>query len=110
MEFIRDESEFLLEMVDGHDLDNFLNNRQLQNAVSMVLIKIGESVKSLSEEFKQEHQEIKWRFIAGLRDIAVHNYEGLRMDDIWKVVTRDAPELLEEVKGILLAEEEKIAS
>ena len=102
--YIQEEAEFLLEITKNHDLNNFPNNRQLQNAVSMVLIKIGESVKSLSEELKQENQEIEWRDIAGLRDIAVHNYKGLRMDDIWRIVTRDVPKLLGQVEKILYAE------
>ena len=75
----------------------------LQHGVSMALINIGESVKSLSEIFKQQHQDIEWREIAALRNIAAHNYEKIRMDDIWEIVTADVPELLERerVKGIL---------
>jgi uncharacterized protein with HEPN domain len=80
LEYIQEEAEFLLEMTEAHDLNSFLDNKQLQNAVSMVLIKIGESVKLLSEELKDENKGIKWRDITGLRDIAVHNYEGLHMD------------------------------
>ena len=94
-----------MELADGYDLERFLSDERTKRAFSMSLIKIGGSVKSLSEELKQEHHEIEWRFIAGVRDIAAHNYDGLRMDDIWRIVTRDAPVLLEQVKGILLFEE-----
>ena len=93
MEYIQEEVEFLLEMTEIHDLNSFLEDRQLQNAVSMVLIKIGESAKLLSEELKSENKVIEWRDITGLRDIAVHNYESLHMDWIWEIVTRDVPKL-----------------
>ena len=98
---IKDEAEFLLEVTENRDLHNFLTDRRLQYVVLMALIKIEESVKSLSKELKQEYQEIEWRDITGFRDIAVHNYDGLHMERVWGNVTKDVPELLEQVEGIL---------
>ena len=102
---IKDEAEVLLEITDGYDLQSFLDNELLKRGVSMALITIGEFVKSLSEDFKKKNQEVPWRFIAGLRDIAAHGYHTLQMERIWDVVIKDVPELLELVKGILLTEE-----
>jgi len=101
---IKDEAEILLKMVDGCEFHDFLSNEEKKRAVSMTLINIGESVKALSEGFKQENQDIKWRAISALRNIAAHNYQGLHMEDIWEIVTEDVPKLLEQVKGILNAE------
>jgi uncharacterized protein with HEPN domain len=42
--------------------------------------------------------------LSGLRNLAVHNYDGLHLDRIWGNVTKDIPELLVQVKEILLAE------
>ena len=102
---IKNEAEYLLEVSEDGALDSFLKNRGLQYIVSMALIKIGEYAKSLSKDFKQEYCDIEWREIVGLRDIAVHNYDGLNMERIWGNVTKDVPELLEQVERILLAEE-----
>ena len=75
---IKDEAEILLEITNGYNLQDFLDNELLKRGVSMALITIGEFVKLLSEDFKQENQEISWRFIAGLRDIAAHGYHTLQ--------------------------------
>ncbi|MDR2854932.1 MAG: DUF86 domain-containing protein [Methanomicrobiales archaeon] len=101
--FIQEECELLLEMAEGCDVQTFLDSKMMQHAVSMALIHIGESVKSLSEDLKKQNSGIEWRFIAGLRDIAAHNYGIVQMERIWDVVTEDAPELLEQVKSILFA-------
>ena len=101
---IKDEAEILLEMVNGCELQDFLINEEKKRAVSMTLINIGESVKTLSDDLKQAHPAVRWGSITSLRNIAAHNYGGLRMEWIWKNVTRDVPELLEQVKGILGAE------
>ena len=98
---IKDDAELLLELIDGYDFKRFLSDERTKLAVSMLLIKIGECVNSLSKELKQENKNVEWREIISLRNIAVHNYDDLRMDWIWKNVTRDVPELLEQVKKIL---------
>ena len=98
---IKDEAEILLEMTAGKELQDFLTNEMMKRAVSMSLINIGEYVKKLSGDLKQAHLDVRWESITNLRNIAAHNYEGLRMGWIWKNVTDDVPKLLEQVKNIL---------
>jgi len=98
---IMDDAELLLKLTDEYDFERFLSDEKTKLAVSMLLIKIGESVKKLSEELKQRYSDVRWSSITSLRNIAAHDYEGLRMERIWGNVTRDVPELLEQVKGIL---------
>jgi len=105
LEWIKEETKLILKMTDGYDWETFSTDKKTQHAVSMALINIGESVKSLSEDLKQKNQDIKWRYIAGIRDIAAHDYGGLRMDWVWGNVTKDIPELLDLVDGVLLAGE-----
>ena len=102
---IKDEAEILIEMTEGYDLQSFLESEMLKRAVSMALINIGESVKGISEELKQVNQTIPWSEIIGLRNIAAHGYQILQMEDIWGTATEKVPELLEQVNGILHAEE-----
>jgi len=105
LEWIKDEAEFVLRITYEHSLERFLNDDLVQHGVTMALINIGESAKSLSKKLKREHQGIEWQDLTNLRNIAAHNYDGLRMDDIWEIVTKDVPELLEQVKNILNAGE-----
>jgi uncharacterized protein with HEPN domain len=36
---------------------------------------MGEAVKRLSAEFQNQHPEVPWRDIAGMRDILTHYYD-----------------------------------
>ena len=101
------EGEYLVDKVKDQGLEDYVSNRDLQHIVTMALINIGSYVKSISEELKKEHNEIEWRDIAGVRDVAAHNYDGLRMEDIWDNATVDVPLLLEQVKEILRDEGEE---
>jgi uncharacterized protein with HEPN domain len=46
----------------------------IQDAVIRNFEIIGEAVKQISEQVKNEHPEIPWRNIAGFRDILIHRY------------------------------------
>lgn len=71
----------------------------------MTLINIGELVKLLSDNIRKEHSTMPWRQISGLRDVAAHSYQTLRMEDIWKTATTDIPVLLADLKKILQTSE-----
>ena len=78
-------------MIQGYSEVSFFSDEKTQRAISMTLINIGELVKSLSLEFKTQHSDLPWRAITGLRDIAAHKYQTMKMGDIWLTCTVDIP-------------------
>jgi len=85
----------------------FLKSERTQRAICMTLLNIGEIVKSISDDLKQNHPEIPWREISGLRDMAAHKYRVLLMERIWDTALNDIPELQEGLKIILKKHREK---
>jgi uncharacterized protein with HEPN domain len=55
---------------------------------------IGEAVKRLSLEFRARHSGIPWSDIAGMRDHLIHGYDIVDLEEVWKTVTVDVPDLL----------------
>lgn len=72
-------------------------------AVERWLTIIGEAVKRLSSNFRDQHPHIDWRGWAGLRDVVMHGYDIVDYIEIWETITRDVPGLLTSVT-LLLAE------
>jgi len=60
-------------------LEAFSANKLYRKAVIMSIHNIGELAKNLPHEYKVLHNEIPWRKITGMRDIAAHGYH--EMDD-----------------------------
>ena len=62
---------------------------------------IGEATKRLSPEFREQHPEIPWRQMAGIRDIIAHQYDKVNFDMLWDVIQKGIPEMLEKVEPLL---------
>lgn len=102
---ILSEIQIAFEMLGDADLDSFLSDEMLKRAVGMTVINIGELVKNVTEETRRAYPAVPWKAIAGMRDIAAHKYQTLRMEDVYNTVTIDFPDLNEQIIGILKSEE-----
>ena len=88
-------------------LPDFLQNNMLQSAVVLKLIVIGEEARKLPPEI-QDAIPLPWRMITGFRNMAVHEYFNLDLEQIWVTVNEDLPELILQCKEYLvLAESEE---
>ena len=73
--------------------ETFMTTTHWQDAIIRNLEIIGEATKRLSDALKQNNPEIRWRNVAGLRDVLIHDYMGVDLEVIWNVIERDLPEL-----------------
>ena len=75
------------------------------SGVCMQLIFIGESVKVIDSKDKAylpQYPDIPWTAIMGLRDIIAHEYHRIDEEEIYSVVVKDLPALLNQVRSMKL--------
>ena len=61
---------------------------------------MGEAAKRISQHLRDLHPEIPWRRIAGFRDVLIHTYMRIDLDEVWAVVEKDLPVLKRNLKQI----------
>lgn len=79
----------------------FQDDMKTQSAALHQLMIVGEAVKRLSDEFRQDHPEVPWKMIAGMRDKLIHEYDGVDLDEVWKTVKTDLPGLLKALEPLV---------
>lgn len=79
----------------------FFQSTLIQDAVIRNLEIIGEAVRNLPAEFRRRHPEVPWRSITALRNVLIHEYFGVELEIVWRVVTRRLPSLKRYVEMLL---------
>lgn len=72
---------------------SFLESTLHQDGVIRNLIVIGEAVKHLSADLRDSETAIPWKAMAGMRDVLIHDYLRVNLDQVWQTVDRDLPPL-----------------
>jgi len=56
---------------------------------------IGEAAAHVDAETQKRFPHIPWPQVVGMRNRLVHGYFSIDMDQVWKTITEDSPQLIE---------------
>ena len=90
-----------LGFIHGFDGDRFLSDKRTQWAVYSQVIVIGEATRRISREFQNEHPEIPWAEMTGMRNKLVHDYDDIDWELVWDTVTADFPKLKAAIEPLI---------
>ncbi len=68
----------------------------------MCIVHIGEMISLLEDDFIRSHPEIPWRQIKGARNIYVHGYGELDLDEVWNTLIESVPLLKNQISELLV--------
>lgn len=98
---IQESCEKVIRFTKGMTYKRLVNDELHFDAVLRNLEIIGEAVKNVSEETRQKYPQIKWRKIAGFRDVVAHGYFGVNDETVWDILENEVPVLLKTVTTML---------
>ena len=75
-------------------------NCELTTHIGRIVV-IGEAIKRLSIEFREQHLEILWKRTAGMRDILARQYDKLTLDLLPETIRVSLSRMLEEIALLL---------
>ncbi len=91
-----------IESYTGQSRRAFFDNTMVQDAVIRNLEVIGEAVKQLPADLRERHPRIPWRSITALRNVLIHEYFGVDLEIVWRVIQNRLPTLKRHV-GVMLS-------
>ena len=89
------------EILKNISKEKFLQDTTLKLAMGMSIIRVGELVKALTEEFRKNNSQVSWKEIAGFRDVTAHRYEILDFSRVYMSIKYELPELKSQIEKIL---------
>ena len=82
-------------------LNDLIEDRVMQLALQKLVEIMGEAANRISEKTQQQHKEIPWSQVIGLRNQLVHGYDDVDLDILWKIIRKDLPPLIEQLQAIV---------
>ncbi len=94
-----------LEFATGATRDTLDADRMLMKAIAMNIAIIGEAASRVSKETQVACAQIPWAAIVGMRNILIHSYFDIDLDEVWSTIRDDLPPLIAQLEQLLPSEQ-----
>ncbi len=89
------------EYAQDKPFEEYVQNKMLRHATERLLEIIGQAAKEVSQEFRNNHIDVPWAKIIGLRNILAHEYGEVKDEKVFFVASRDIVPLIDQLSKIL---------
>ncbi len=91
---MREAAHAISTFMQGVNFARFEDDKMVRSAVERQFLIIGEAARQISPEFREQHPEVPWRGVVGLRNVLAHDYGEVLVERLWLYATQRIPELI----------------
>ena len=102
---ILEASKVALSYIQDVTEESFNDRTQLQDAVIRRIEIIGEAARRVSAKTQNAHPDLPWHEMIGMRNLLIHDYDGIDLGMVWQTVKKDLPRLIEAIQKIISSDD-----
>ncbi len=106
-EDILESGSAILDFVEGLSFEDFCDDRKTYSAVIREFEIIGEAVGKVPESFRERRPDVEWQDMKDFRNLLSHEYFGVDLEIVWKIIEDDLPALMDAVREIVGTERDE---
>jgi uncharacterized protein with HEPN domain len=77
--------------VEDMTFEELEGDQRTQYALQRAFEIIGEVTKQVNDALREQHPEIPWRKMAGMRDMLIHGYFAVDLEIVWDTIHERFP-------------------
>ena len=101
LEDIQESLQKIFKFTDGLDRDAFMGDELVIDAVLRNFEVIGEAASQLPDAFVDDHPDVEWHKMIGMRNRLIHGYFGVSTAIVWETIRQHLPVLRDQLKELL---------
>ncbi len=101
LEDMQESLQKIFKFTDGLTRDAFMGDELVIDAVLRNFEVIGEAASQLPDEFVDEHPDVEWHKMIGMRNRLVHGYFGVSTAIVWETIRQNLPVLRDQLKDLI---------
>ncbi|MDR3109614.1 MAG: DUF86 domain-containing protein [Planctomycetaceae bacterium] len=82
----------IVEYVGSYRYEDLLNNDMALDAIEMCFSVIGEAAGKVPQHVREKYPSVPWTSMIQLRNIVVHDYDGVDYSRMWDTIKNDLPQ------------------
>ncbi len=86
--------------IEGRNRSDLDEDEMLRLALTKLVEIVGEAAKQITPAGRAELPDVPWSAAARTRDRLVHHYFDIDLDVLWRTVTVDLPELIDQLGDV----------
>ena len=98
---ILESAKLAVHYVSDKTWDEFCNDIQCQDAVLRRIEVIGEAARHISPQTRNKYPQIPWRDMTLLRNLVIHQYDAVDINQVWDTAQNRLPPLIAELSKIV---------
>lgn len=98
---MRDACQRIERYTGGVSWETFAENDEKPSTVIRQLEIIGEAGNRIDPTVQARHPAIPWRHTKALRNLLIHGYDDVHLEQIWDIVQTDVPVLLRSIDALI---------
>ena len=101
MRHMLDHAREAVQLAQGRSRADLDADRLFNLAMTRLLEIIGEAAGRVAQTTRDQHPQVPWQQIVGLRNRLIHGYDEVDFDILWVIVQNDLPPLISQLGSAL---------
>ena len=105
-EDIMEAAEKIERYTDGMELQDFVHNSLVIDAVMRNLAIVGEAARHVPADIRDRCPEVAWRQMSDMRNVLIHAYTRVNLTIVWDAIKQNLPPSIVRLRQFLEAEQD----